>query len=59
VTYPSVFGLARSKEIQKELADRAIHSLKPFDHKADPLREIATYIVERKKCRTKTKIIPF
>jgi len=49
VTYPSVFGLARSKEIQRELADRAIHSLKRFDHKADPLREIATYMVERKK----------
>jgi geranylgeranyl diphosphate synthase type II len=49
VTYPAVFGLARSKEIERELADRAIHSLKRFDHKADPLREIATYIVVRRK----------
>jgi geranylgeranyl diphosphate synthase type II len=43
VTYPSVFGLARSKEAQKELVDRAVRSLKGFDHKADPLRQIATY----------------
>jgi len=49
VTYPSVHGLVRSKEIQKQSIDRAIHSLKAFDHKADPLRAIAAYIIERKK----------
>ena len=49
VTYPSVHGLVRSKEIQKQSIDRAIHSLKAFDHKADPLRAIAAYIIERKR----------
>ncbi len=49
VTYPSVFGLARSREAQKELVDHAIRALKMFDHKADPLRQIAIYIIERKK----------
>jgi geranylgeranyl diphosphate synthase type II len=49
VTYPSVFGLPRSKEIQEEMVDRAIESLKSFDHKADPLKSIAVYIIERKK----------
>ena len=49
VTYPSVYGLIRSKEIQKQSIDQAIHSLGVFDSKADPLRAIATYIIERKK----------
>ncbi len=48
-TYPSVHGLDRSKEIQKQAIDEAIRSLEPFDHKADPLRAIASYIIERKK----------
>ena len=49
VTYPSVHGLVRSREIQKQSIDQAIHSLKTFDSKADPLRALATYIIERKK----------
>ena len=49
VTYPSVHGLGRSKETQKQWVDRAIDSLQDFDSKADPLRAIATYIIERKK----------
>jgi geranylgeranyl diphosphate synthase type II len=49
VTYPSVFGLAKSREVQKELVDRAIRFLETFDHKANPLRQIAFYIIERKK----------
>jgi len=49
ITYPSVFGLGKSKEIQKEMIDGAIASLKIFDHRAEPLRQIALYIIERKK----------
>jgi geranylgeranyl diphosphate synthase type II len=49
ITYPSVFGLRRSKEIQRDMVEQAIESLKPFDHRADPLRHIAQYIVERRK----------
>ena len=49
ITYPSVLGLGKSKEIQKEMVDLAIKSLKHFDHCADHLRYIAKYIIERKK----------
>ena len=48
VTYPEVFGLEKSKEIQSALVDRAIESLKSFEDRADPLRHIARYIIERK-----------
>jgi geranylgeranyl diphosphate synthase, type II len=48
-TYPAIVGLDRAKDIQTELVKGAIQSLTPFDFKADPLRWIAAYIVERKK----------
>ena len=48
ITYPAVVGLKRSKEIQKELVDRAIESLAPFDKRAEPLRHIAKYIIARR-----------
>ncbi|MCJ7594319.1 MAG: polyprenyl synthetase family protein [Desulfobacterales bacterium] len=49
ITYPSVLGLKRAKEAQREMVEQAIQSLTAFDQKADPLREIARYIIERKK----------
>ena len=48
MTYPSVFGITDSKRAQEELVDSAIDSLTGFDKKADPLRNIARYIIERK-----------
>lgn len=48
-TYPSLLGLSESKEAASRLIYRAIDSLARFDHKADPLRAIATYIINRKK----------
>ena len=48
-TYPSLLGLSESKEAASRLISRAIDSLARFDHKADPLRAIATYIINRKK----------
>lgn len=47
-TYPAVMGLAESKRRAEELVDVAIEALSCFDEKADPLREIAKYIVKRK-----------
>jgi geranylgeranyl diphosphate synthase, type II len=47
-TFPSVYGVSGSKKILKELTDSAIKALEGFDHKADPLRQIAQYIIERK-----------
>jgi len=48
MTYPAVFGITESKRIQEELIDHAIEALKGFDDKADPLRDIARYIINRK-----------
>ena len=48
-TYPVVYGIERSKEILIELVNRAIDTLVQFDQNADPLRQIANYITERKK----------
>jgi len=47
-TYPAVVGLAESKKLAAELVELALASLVGFDGKADPLREIAKYIVSRK-----------
>jgi geranylgeranyl diphosphate synthase type II len=49
ITYPAVVGLSRSKVIQSELVEEAIESLRAFDRSADPLRQIARYIIARKK----------
>lgn len=49
VTYPSVVGLAESKKKQTELVQSAIDALKPFDERTDPLREIARYIIKRRR----------
>ena len=48
-TYPSVLGLDKSKKIQRVMIKGAFKSLESFDNRADPLRDIAIYIIERKK----------
>jgi geranylgeranyl diphosphate synthase type II len=49
ITYPGVLGLEKSKETQKMLVSQGIDFLNRFDHRADPLRYLATYIIERKR----------
>lgn len=46
-TYPSLFGLAKSKELACQAVSEAVAALAGFDERADPLRAIARYIVER------------
>jgi geranylgeranyl diphosphate synthase type II len=46
-TFPSFYGLEESRLRANEVAGKAIHSLRDFDRKADPLRELAKYIVNR------------
>jgi geranylgeranyl diphosphate synthase type II len=46
-TFPSFFGLEGSRRRAREVADKAIASLEDFDRKADPLRELAKYIINR------------
>mgnify|MGYP001606286509 CR=1 FL=1 len=48
-TYPALLGLEESKKRAKELVDIAVSALDGFDSKADPLREIARFIVARDK----------
>ena len=48
-TYPELLGLKGAKEIAKNLHQEALDSLKDFDEKADMLRGIADYIVNRAK----------
>jgi len=47
-TYPAVMGIAEAKRRAAELAEMALDALSVFDEKADPLREIARYVVYRK-----------
>ncbi len=46
-TYPAVIGLAAAKEEALAMMDEALRSLETFGAEADPLREIARYIVQR------------
>ena len=48
-TYPSVLGLGESKKVQSVLVQEAVQDLKAFGERAEPLRQIAYYIIERKK----------
>lgn len=48
VTYPSVIGISESKKLAKGLIDKSIEAISTLGDKAEPLREIARYIVERK-----------
>jgi geranylgeranyl diphosphate synthase type II len=47
-TYPALLGLDAAKAYALELRDQALEALRPFDAAAEPLRELARYIVERR-----------
>lgn len=47
-TYPAVMGLAAAKQEARTMMDEAFAALVPLGAAADPLRNIARYIVERK-----------
>lgn len=48
-TYPALMGLETSRQFAADLIDSALQALSIFDNKADPLREIARYIVDRNR----------
>ena len=48
MTYPRLFGIEESRKKAKQLIDAAIGALSVFDEKADPLRDVARYLYERK-----------
>ncbi len=46
-TYPALLGLSEARQRARELKDMAVEALDPLGEKAEPLRRIALYIVER------------
>ena len=48
-SYPGLLGLAKSKEFAQNLVHQAIEAIAEFDAKADALRAIAGYVLERHK----------
>jgi geranylgeranyl diphosphate synthase type II len=48
-TYPALLGLDASRRFARERVDSALKALSIFDNKADPLRAIARYIIDRQR----------
>ncbi len=48
-TYPELLGLSGAHELALSLHNQAIQALSHFDQRADPLRWIADYIIQRKQ----------
>nr|WP_291317500.1 farnesyl diphosphate synthase [Desulfuromonas sp.] len=46
-TYPALLGLAEARVRASELRDLALDALEPLGEKAEPLRRIADYIIDR------------
>jgi geranylgeranyl diphosphate synthase, type II len=46
-TYPALIGLQEARDRARELRDTAVAALMPLGEKAEPLRQIAHYIVDR------------
>lgn len=46
-TYPAVVGLAKSRELERQLAGEAVAALAPFGRNAHILRDLATALLER------------
>jgi geranylgeranyl diphosphate synthase, type II len=47
-TYPSLIGIERSRQLAHDLVAKAQTALAHFDHRAEPLRMLASFAVERK-----------
>jgi len=48
-TYPALYGLAGARQRARAGRERALAALSPFDAKADPLRLLVNYLLEREK----------
>jgi geranylgeranyl diphosphate synthase type II len=46
-TYPTFYGVDGARKLADECVERAVHHLASFGRTADPLRELARYIVSR------------
>ena len=48
-TFPSIMGLADSRQYAELLIEKALHAIESFDKKSEPLRTIARYIIDRNR----------
>jgi geranylgeranyl diphosphate synthase type II len=48
-TYPSLLGLSGAETLAGQLVNNALKALDAFDNKADSLRAIARYVIERNR----------
>jgi farnesyl diphosphate synthase len=48
-TYPSLMGLEKSRKMAERLCGEALEGLQTLDQRADPLRWLANYIVDRSR----------
>jgi geranylgeranyl diphosphate synthase type II len=48
VTFPGLMGIEASRQKAKDLVQSALLAIRHFDHRADPLRMIAEFVVERR-----------
>jgi len=46
-TYPGLMGLGAAKDLAYEHKEAALNALADFDHKADPLRWLADFVISR------------
>ncbi len=47
-TYPALFGIEETRKKAEEAVNSALNSLVTFDHRAEPLRQLAQYILQRR-----------
>jgi geranylgeranyl diphosphate synthase type II len=47
-TYPAVLGLEATREWARRLVEEALAALEPFQERAEPLRELARYLLVRR-----------
>jgi geranylgeranyl pyrophosphate synthase len=48
-TYPAFFGITITRQKAEEAIEAAVASLGAFDTPAEPLRELARHLLQRKK----------
>ncbi len=48
MTYPALYGIEKAKQKSEELVSSAISVLKIFSSEADPLRDLALYLLKRR-----------
>jgi len=47
LTFVTLYGVEAARRRARDEADRAVDALSPFGHEADPLRDLARFVVER------------